>query len=619
MITPTLTLSLFLGAFLDPTLFSEPARAQNGKIEVKDILENLPSIDQLPIRRLKSVENTYPKSNELDQRIFIVKLDKPTLLHLETPQTATPSPLVLRIRGPVKGFVLQGEGQPAVGDMNGLIAYIIRDAKTDREKAEALFFFVRDQIKDWWYPAQGSNLAVNDLSVLVWGFGYGYCYDLGRLQSGLWAQAGFRSRIVAWPRHTVAEVFYDDAWHLYDGQHHSYYTKPDGQVASFQELKTDGQLFYQGLNKYGLDIIGYPPHHMVHWYSQAEPEFKESGKGDYWSVERDFRLNLREGEFLDITYTQPGSKYHPDSWVTWHGLKSNHKDPPSPVTGIWEYAPHRILGKGKTMPWRKVKSPRGKPAWALDMKSPYFFTEGMIKIPTGQHLQGWVKAHNETHHLGRLYHGKAHLSRFIAGTNEFTLIVETPEVKTYQEANLHKAEIKAGVNLSHIGLPRLKPGRNQIPLRFEEGKVLFALWYQEHAADLEITDFELRPKNPLEGEDVTLTYTVTNHGSGASQPTSLSVFNNTTSFRSETTRKVGVQTLAPIKPGEHAKVEVYWRASTAMTWYGQNPYVQLMDAWLDLEKDTPDYNRENNRRQDYLLLKREDGSLPELPGYGKLK
>jgi hypothetical protein len=54
-----------------------------------------------------------------------------------------------------------------------------------------------------------------------------------------------------------------------------------------------------------------------------------------------------------------------------------------------------------------------------------------------------------------------------------------------------------------------------------------------------------------------------------------------------------------------------------MTWYGEKPHVQLMNAWVDKEKDAPDHDRENNRRQDHILLSLEDGSLPQLPGYTK--
>lgn len=587
------------------------------KLDAPNPLEGLPPLDQIPVQRPKVFDDHYPGSNDPYQRRIATEIHTSSIIEIDLPEQATPSPVVMRFLGPVEGLVLQGDGTPAVGDMNGLIEYLTRNAKTDRERAEALFFFVRDEVKDWWYPAQGIDLTVEDLNVLIWGFGYGYCYDLGRLMAGLWAQAGFRSRVVGWPQHTVAEVFYDNAWHLYDLQHHTFYEKPDGQVASFEELKADGSLFYQDLNEYGLDPINYPPPHMVHWYSIANPVFQDSTEGGPWTIERDFRLDLRPGELLDIYWAEPGAYFHPDSWVVYYGLKTNDKNPPVPMVAYQEYNPARFIPDG-AMVFEKVKAPNGKRGWAIDMQSPFMFTEGMFKVPGGGHLPaGWVEVFGRTHALGRLSHGTAHLTQYIAGSNAFRVIVELPEDKTPEEANLAKAFFETNLNISPIGMPALKGGLNRLPFRFKEGKIIFSLWFRDHGADLTLSDFKVSPENPKVGEYTKITYTVTNNGSGRSQPTSLSVFNNVTAFHSETTAKVGVQTVKPLDPGEKTEVAVYWRADKSMTWYGQNPYVQLIDAWLDMEKDTPDHDRRDNRRQDHILLRLDNGELPELPGYAK--
>jgi hypothetical protein len=155
---------------------------------------------------------------------------------------------------------------------------------------------------------------------------------------------------------------------------------------------------------------------------------------------------------------------------------------------------------------------------------------------------------------------------------------------------------------------------------FDEGSPHLSLWFLEHSADLTLTDFSLSPEHPAPGEAATLSYTVTNEGDHRSQPTLLEVYNNTTVFRSETIENVGTTTIPPLGPGETFQATFHWTANTRMTWYGQNPYVQLFDAWLDLPKDAPDPDpaRENNRRQDYVLLRQEDGNLPTLPGYQPL-
>jgi len=558
----------------------------------------------------------YPDSNESGQKRLDVLLTKSAAVPIEIPADRTPAPVTLRFIGPVQDLRIQDEGLPPVGDLDALIAHIVRDAKTDREKAEALFHFIVNDMKDWYYPAQGIDLTVEDLKVLIWNFGFGYCYDMGRLQAGLWAKAGLRSRIVGWPQHTLAEVFYDGAWRLYDLQHRSFYLKEDGSVAGFHELQAEDELFYQGLNEYGLDAIAYPPHHMVHWYAIADPKFEDSQDGEHWKAEKDFSIDLRPGEMFEILYTHPGVMYHPDSWANYYGEMTLRKSPPWPVQGRLVYVPAWTNHKAQ---WEAVQTPNGKPGWAMTMRNPYIFTEGWLKVPG---IPGfpkfWVEAMGQTHFVGRLVHGNGIFSRYIAGANEFRIILEVEEDRTFEELNLAKAEVHTRLQLSHLGLPSLKPGKNRWPVRFASGSPHVSLWYLESSPDLAIVDFRVEPENPRPGQDAQLIYTVKNQGSKPNKPTSMTVFNNTTVFLSETIDKVGVHTVPPIAPGATREVAFYWQANTRMTWYGQNPYVQLMDAWLDLEKDRADPNRDNNRAQHYLLLSKEDGTLPELPGYSEL-
>jgi hypothetical protein len=47
--------------------------------------------------------------------------------------------------------------------------------------------------------------------------------------------------------HTVCEMFYDGAWHLFDihSEHQSIYRTPDGRIASYEELKAHPELVEQ--------------------------------------------------------------------------------------------------------------------------------------------------------------------------------------------------------------------------------------------------------------------------------------------------------------------------------------------------------------------------------------
>jgi hypothetical protein len=540
------------------------------------------------------------------------QLTTSSLISIDLPDESVPGMIAMRLVGPVQGFVLRNEGETAVGDLDGLIEHITASCRSDREKAEALFHFVIDDIKDWYYPAQGVDLTVEDLNVLVWGFGFGFCYDLGRLQAGLWARAGLRSRIVGWPVHTVAEVYYDDSWHLYDLQHRNFYIKEDGSVAGFHDLQADPELFYQNLNRYGLDPISYPPHHLEHWYGSAKPNFQDSNDQDYWKVERDYKLNLRVGEYFEIFYNEPAVIYHPDSWHQYYGEMTHKKDPPWPVMGRLVYAPDQVKQEAQ---WDTCTTPNGDAGLCIVMKSPYFFTEGWLKIPG---LSGfsriWGEVDGKTYFVGRLVGGNSLFSKYIEGSNQFKIILDSNEQKDNSEL-LKKAELYTSLQLSHLGLPKLKPGKNLIPAFFEAGSPQFSFWFQESTADLEIVSFQCIPENPKSGERAELIYDIKNNGTGQSQTASFTVHNNVTALMSETFEKLGVMTIPPLEAGETTRIKLVYIANKRMTWYGKNPYVQLFDAWIDIEKDCADFNRDNNRQQNYVLLTKENGELPELPGY----
>jgi len=571
--------------------------------------------DLLPQREpaARVTQASFPGSDETGQMRFDRKFEHSGEFAFELAPDAAPAVVAWRLHGPVRGYRIQAEGQPAVGDLKGLVRHLTRHAESDRDKAEALFRFVVNDIKDWYYPAQGIDLTVEDLGVLIWGFGFGFCYDLGRLQAGLWHQAGLRSRIVGWPQHTVAEVFYEGAWHLYDLQHRSFYLDDRGQVASFAQIKENPQLLFQGLNEFGLDAIGYPPHHMAKWYAIADPKFQDSNDGPHWKTNHDFALNLRHGEYFEVVYSQPGIKYHPDSWAQYYGEMTLRKDPPWPLLGRLVYAPS---WQGDEAEWVETVSPEGTPAMALSFENPYLFTEGWIKLPKVKgFVRLWVEAFDRVQFVGRLVHGNAIFSRHIAGSNDFKLIVEKGE---HEAAEFRQVEMHARLQISPLGLPQASAGANRWPVRFDSGRPLLSAWVVEQAPDLVVDSVVFNPPEPKPGELVTLECVIANRGMGASGPVVLSVFNNTTSFLSETVEQVAVHTLPPIEAGERLKQRLVWRASTQMTWYGQNPFVQLFDIWIDKDGEYVDLDRDNNRRQVYLYLRQQNGDRAKLPGYQDL-
>ncbi len=558
----------------------------------------VPNQDQASIR-----QHDYPNANERGCNRADIRLSSPGHIQLDLDPSCTPQFVCYRVMGPVVGWTIQSEGEPAVGDLNALVQHLTAGSRSERERAERLFEFVVNDMRDWFYPAQGIDLTVEDLGALIWNFGYGFCYDLGRLQAGLWHLAGLRSRIVGWPQHTLAEVYYEGSWHLYDLQHRNYYLNSSGDVAGFDEIKLNPGLLNQKLDTFGLDPIGYPPEHLVHWYKIAQPKFEDSEQGPHWKTDKSFTMDLRFGEFFEVVYSEPVVAYHPDSWTQYYGEKTLRKDPPWLVQGRLTYAPNYLKSPAK---WIATETPAGTPGYRIRMKSPFIFTEGWIKIPDHTSFDRiWVDVWEQSHFVGRLVGGNAIFSKLIEGSNQFDVIVEADDID-----QISRCAIETRLQMSHIGLPKIAPGSNQIPVSFRIGRPHVTLWYLEDAPDLQIVQFSCAPAKPSAGELVQISYQVENKGSGKSPASTLTVFNNTTSFLSETTERVGIASIPPLNPGQKVTVELVWEANTRMTWYGQDPHVQLFDAWIDFEHDLADADRENNRRQNYLRLNNADLKLP---------
>ncbi len=128
-------------------------------------------------------------------------------------------------------------GEPDDVSVEKMARDICRSSKTDREKAEALWDFVRRRTihscPDVAVPGRVSYDALTVLNEM----GYGCCDQVAPALAALWRGAGLKSRLAIMGFHTVPEVFYEDGWHLYDPDHKLYYLLEDGRtVASAWQL-----------------------------------------------------------------------------------------------------------------------------------------------------------------------------------------------------------------------------------------------------------------------------------------------------------------------------------------------------------------------------------------------
>ena len=130
-------------------------------------------------------------------------------------------------------------------------------AVTPREKAEAIWrFFLTDGrfVKPgFWYHIAGwayeePKGEVLDPIKLLNSYGFGLCYQIAPLLADLWEAGGIgHPRVWFLTGHTVAEVFYDGAYHYFDSDMMGYNSLDTGPlknrpVASVHQLEQDSSI-----------------------------------------------------------------------------------------------------------------------------------------------------------------------------------------------------------------------------------------------------------------------------------------------------------------------------------------------------------------------------------------
>ena len=156
------------------------------------------------------------------------------------------------------------QGQPDPSDLTRFANGICdrADAATPRARAEAIWrFFLTDGrfvAPGFWYHIAGWAYEepmgeVLDSLKLVNSYGFGLCYHIAPLLADVWKAAGFAdARVWFLTGHTVAEVYYDGAYHHYDSDMLGYSTLGNGPprnstVASVHQLESDPSIMLSKL------------------------------------------------------------------------------------------------------------------------------------------------------------------------------------------------------------------------------------------------------------------------------------------------------------------------------------------------------------------------------------
>ncbi|MDP3734292.1 MAG: transglutaminase-like domain-containing protein [Nanoarchaeota archaeon] len=177
---------------------------------------------------------------------------------------------------------------------------ITNDAMTDKEKALAIWNFVKDSKYHFGNP---TTYVERDSIDLIHSWGYGNCGVTTRAVVDLAMLAGLPAREYRLGVHIVPEVYFDDDWHVLDADGGIYFTADDGTIASVEDIEKDSTLLATANSSiYSYDyfknsystlnnnvVFQYQPHNINKKIEyQLRPGesvlFMNSNQGDYFSA-----------------------------------------------------------------------------------------------------------------------------------------------------------------------------------------------------------------------------------------------------------------------------------------------------------------------------------------------
>jgi hypothetical protein len=224
-------------------------------------------------------------------------------------------------------------------DAKSMSAEITRGLHTDEEKALAIW---------WWVRYRTYQRSPHDESALhpvraMNGYGYGICGHVAAWMKCLWTAAGLRARVQELWGHTVSEVYYDDAWHMLDGNVKVFYLDRDNRtIASLATLEHDKWLIERAIHPRELEpwFLGPDPpgrnEDFVRYIISYKDNYEEHSYDGEIAKDYSMAMTLKPGEKLVRWWTPRLGKYE--------GRDARAETPENYANGqlIWEPDLERI-------------------------------------------------------------------------------------------------------------------------------------------------------------------------------------------------------------------------------------------------------------------------------------
>lgn len=150
------------------------------------------------------------------------KIDKiPFKCNIKIPKNVKPVHQYYSIKGPAKNLNVLKEGMFDFSNLEESVKILIKDCKTEEEKAIKIWEFVSTHLYHWVMKEYGDE-SYDSISLLN-NYGYTMCGGAGALLESFFSKAGFKSRTVSVPGHFITEVYYNNKWHMFDADIKCYF------------------------------------------------------------------------------------------------------------------------------------------------------------------------------------------------------------------------------------------------------------------------------------------------------------------------------------------------------------------------------------------------------------
>ncbi|MPY90357.1 MAG: hypothetical protein GEU99_20850 [Luteitalea sp.] len=184
-------------------------------------------------------------------------------------------------------------------DVTSLVAEITRDAKTDEEKAMAMWSWV---LHTRFQRAPDDRSALHPVRAMN-GYGYGICGHTSAWMKRLWTAAGLQARVHEIWGHTVSEAFYDGAWHMLDGNGRVFYLDRDNRtIADVATLERDKWLIERTIHAQDAWVRG-PDRpgrneQFVRYFISHKDNYEEHSYDSEIAKDYTMAMTLKPGERL---------------------------------------------------------------------------------------------------------------------------------------------------------------------------------------------------------------------------------------------------------------------------------------------------------------------------------